>query len=102
MITSDLLQQFKYLEAVIKESLRMFSTVPVIGRKLEEDVKWSGGTLPKDLTIIMVTCALHLDPEYHPDPENFNPDRFLSVNSNKIDQYSYIPFSSGPRNCIGS
>ncbi|KAF5889817.1 cytochrome P450 3A30-like [Clarias magur] len=47
------------------------------------------------------TYALHRDPEFWPDPETFNPDRFTQENKESIDQYAYMPFGLGPRNCIG-
>ena len=45
--------------------------------------------------------SLHRDPEYFPDPEKFYPERFSDENKQKIVPFSYLPFGSGPRNCIG-
>jgi len=51
---------------------------------------------------IMPMFGLQRDPKYFPEPEKFQPERFSDENKDKIVPYSYIPFGSGPRNCIGS
>ncbi|GFS68171.1 cytochrome P450 4c3, partial [Nephila pilipes] len=60
-----------------------------------------GYTVPKGSTLILPPILLHKDPEIFPDPEKFDPDRFSAENSINIQEYAYIPFSVGPRNCIG-
>lgn len=45
--------------------------------------------------------GLHYDPEYFPEPQKFNPERFSDENRKKIPPFSYLPFGQGPRNCIG-
>lgn len=54
-----------------------------------------------DLFILPI-FAFHRDPKYFPEPEKFNPERFSDENKDKIIPYTYIPFGSGPRNCLGS
>lgn len=93
------LQKMKYLERVIKESLRIYPTVPLIGRKLHEDTLLpSGYIIPAGAEVYASIIVIHRDPQYFQDPDLFNPDRFLSEMKHP---YCYIPFSAGPRNCIG-
>ena len=49
----------------------------------------------------MITKPLHHDPDVWSEPETFNPDRFLIENITERNPFAYVPFSGGPRNCIG-
>lgn len=65
-------------------------------------VSVDGFKVPKGANAIIITYALHRDPRYFPEPEEFRPERFLSNNSDGRPPYAYIPFSAGLRNCIGT
>ncbi|XP_022910840.2 cytochrome P450 4V2-like [Onthophagus taurus] len=99
-ITNQQVAQMKYLDLVIKESLRLSPAIPMYTRILEEDVTYEETTLPKGLTVFMIPFMMHIDPELYPDPEKFIPERFLPENLNP-NRYSYAPFNHGVRNCIG-
>lgn len=58
--------------------------------------------LKKGTSVMIPYHSLHHDPEYFPDPEKFDPERFNDKNKNNIPQFAYIPFGEGPRICIGN
>ena len=90
------------MERCIKESLRLYPSVFFISRNLGEDViTTTGHLLPKDTHVFIYIYELHRNPDIYPDPEKFDPDRFLPENCQNRHPYAYIPFSAGPRNCIG-
>lgn len=100
-LTYSTLQELKYLEMTIKETLRIHPSVPIIGRKSAGDMKIDGQTIPAGVDIAVLIYAIHHNPEVFPEPDKFDPERFNEENSVKRHPFSYIPFSAGARNCIG-
>uniref|UniRef100_A0A1A9ZLJ0 Cytochrome P450 n=1 Tax=Glossina pallidipes TaxID=7398 RepID=A0A1A9ZLJ0_GLOPL len=100
-ITMKDLQNLKYLECVIKEALRLHPSVPLISRVSEEEFKIGNFTLPRNTHIVLPLYAVGRDPQYFSNPDDFLPERFLLENTIKIHPFSFVPFSAGPRNCVG-
>ncbi|KAG8037299.1 hypothetical protein G9C98_005509 [Cotesia typhae] len=101
-LTVNEVQRFTYLECCIKESLRLYPSVPVISKTIQEDTHFKNYFVPKNTTLLIYPIDTHRDPNFWPNPDVYDPDRFLpSEQSEKRHPFSYIPFSAGPRNCIG-
>src|SRR6185437_3141674 len=99
----DTISTLPFLDAVVSESLRLFPPSTFTERKVSQDsvIKWDGREikLPKGTLIFIPIYAIHRSEEYFHDPDQYIPDRFLDKNS--IHPQSYLPFGSGPRNCVG-
>ncbi|GFQ68458.1 cytochrome P450 4C1 [Trichonephila clavata] len=100
-VTMDDARNMKYLECTLKESQRLYPSVPMIGRKLNEDIHYKNWIIPKGTTLHCNIYTLHRREDLYPKAEVFDPERFLPENSQNRHPYAYIPFSAGPRNCIG-
>lgn len=95
----DLKIKLEYTEAVIKEAQRLYPSVPIIMRSLDQDVQICGYDVPAGVELALHVNLIHSDPNHWPEPQRFLPERFLT--KERRHPYSYIPFSAGPRNCIG-
>lgn len=95
------LNDMKYIDCVSKETLRMYPSVPYYGRLLEEDIHFNGKIYPKGAMMSIIPISLHKNPKLYKNPDIFNPDRFMVENLESKHPFAYLPFSAGPRNCIG-
>ncbi|KAK4880225.1 hypothetical protein RN001_008371 [Aquatica leii] len=95
------LLKMKYLDQVVKESLRMYPPVPIFSRILTEDVVYEDKVIPKNVALVVSSYHVHHNPLIHANPEVFDPERFSPENIKDMPVCAFIPFSAGPRNCIG-
>nr|QZP43572.1 cytochrome P450 monooxygenase CYP4G252 [Ephestia elutella] len=95
--------EMKYLERCLMETLRMYPPVPIIARHLKQDVVLpsNGKKVPAGTTVIIATIKLHRRPDIYPNPDKFDPDNFLPERSANRHYYAFVPFSAGPRSCVG-
>ncbi|XP_062530759.1 cytochrome P450 4V2 isoform X2 [Bombyx mori] len=91
--------EMKYLDAVIKETLRLYPNPHRVGRVLTEDITLGGVPIKAGTEIGVQIIDLHHREDFFPEPEKFRPERFLRGEIQH--PYSFVPFSAGPRNCLG-
>ena len=100
--TAETLNKLEYTEKVIKESLRLYSSVHSFSRVALQDHEIGGYRIPKDMTVIISSYVTHRLPEYWDNPYTFDPSRFDKERTVGRSRFAYIPFAAGHRNCIGS
>ena len=91
--------RLELLDRVIRETMRVLPTAPVLFlRRAAEDATLGGKPIPKDANVVVSPFATHHDPVLYPDPERFDPDRWRTLDP---PVYTYLPFGAGPRTCTG-
>ena len=95
-------RKLPYAERVLKESMRLLPPAWTTGREALEDVDIHGVHIPKGAQILISQWVVHRDPRFFPNPEGFDPDRWLPERAKSIPRYAYFPFGGGPRVCIGN
>nr|XP_010960417.1 cytochrome P450 4F3-like isoform X2 [Camelus bactrianus] len=98
----DDLTQLPFLTMCIKESLRLHPPAPTISRRCTQDIVLPDGrVIPKGVICLISIFGIHHNPSVWPDPEVYDPFRFDPEHIKGRSPLAFIPFSAGPRNCIG-
>jgi cytochrome P450 len=88
-----------YLDAVVKEVMRLCPAAPIVVRKLLEPMELGGYTLPAGTTVAPCVHLVHRRPDIYPEPLRFRPERFLE---RPAGTYTWIPFGGGVRRCLAA
>ena len=99
--TVEDLSHLPYINAVLKESMRLFPPAWAIGREAIEDCEIGGYHVPVKTQLFISQYVVHHDPRLFEDPDTFDPDRWTDGLEKRLPKYAYFPFGGGPRLCIG-
>ena len=90
-----------YTRMILAESMRLYPPAWAVGRRAIGDFDAGGYHVPARSMVLMSQYIMHRDPRFHPDPERFDPDRWLPEAASARPKFAYFPFGGGTRICIG-
>ena len=100
-LTPSDLRNLSYASMVFQETMRLYPPVKVFIRQAREADTIGGFHIPTGSLIVISPYITHRHPDLWPDPEHFDPQRFSPEQAEHRSRYAYIPFSAGPRICLG-
>lgn len=103
VITYETFQDMTYVRQIIEETLRLHPPLNAVARIAAKPYKLrnTNVVIEKGTKVVIPVVGFQRDPDYFPDPERFDPDRFSAENKASRNPYVYMPFGEGPRMCIG-
>ncbi|XP_049794554.1 cytochrome P450 6j1-like [Schistocerca nitens] len=102
-LTYAAVMEMTFLDNTMSETLRLHPPLNFVDRRATQDYRLPGTdlVLPKNTAVVVSLLGLHTDPRYWKEPLRFMPERFSDENSKSRPRFTYLPFSDGPRMCIG-
>ncbi len=91
-----------FIDAVLKESMRVYPPVYMFVREALEDVEIAGWVIPRRAQVLTPVWTMHRDPRWYDDPEVFKPQRWIEGLADRLPKYAYLPFGGGARTCVGN
>ncbi|HEX6239371.1 MAG TPA: cytochrome P450 [Polyangiales bacterium] len=96
------LSQLPLTLRVLKETLRLRPSVYLLGRRALKPTRIGGYRVRKNQVVLLGVYGMHHRPDLYPDPERFDPDRFLPEREKNLPRHAFAPFGGGQRTCIGN
>jgi len=96
------LHRLPYTTQVIQEAMRLHPPIWILPRRAVAEDEIDGYRIKPGSDVLIVPYTLHRHPDFWPDPERFDPDRFATDQAVARHRYAYIPFGAGPRFCVGN
>lgn len=93
--------RLSYIQQIIKETMRLYPAAGLLTREAAVDTVVTGLHIRAATPLFFSPYMMHRNPEYFPNPEHFDPERFGEGREREIPKYAYAPFGAGPRICIG-
>lgn len=96
------LPRLPYLDACMREALRLYPPAYAFGREVVTEFELGGYVIPVGSQIITSPYGMHRNPRHFPEPDRFKPERWLDGSAKELPRFAYLPFGGGPRVCIGN
>jgi cytochrome P450 len=96
------LPSLAYTDRVIKESMRLYPPAWSLARTVISEFELRGYRIPAKANVVMSQWIMHHNAQYFPNPDKFDPGRWLTPQAQNLPRFAYFPFGGGPRQCIGS
>lgn len=96
------LPRLRYIDAIIRETLRLYPPAYAIGREVAQPIELGGYEIPQRAQLFMSQCVVHRDARWFPEPLAWNPERWFDPAIADLPRFAYFPFGGGPRVCIGN